>query len=89
MSHMSQDKQKELPIDQELDLFQKEWVGMPEFIMTPEVPIRTIKISFKTKADIDAFSKLIGQNVGENIENYWFPKLNRNAFSEKVYEDEP
>ena len=85
---MSQDNQKKLPFEQELDLFQKEWVGMPEFIMNPEVPIKTIKISFKTQADMDNFAQLIGQNIHPNIENYWFPKLNRNAFSEQVYEDE-
>jgi hypothetical protein len=85
---MSQDNQKELPIEQELDLFQKEWVGMPEFVMNPEVPIKTIKVSFKTQADMEKFAQLLGQNIHPNIENYWFPKLNRNAFSEQVYEDE-
>jgi len=70
------------------DFFKKEWQGMPEFTMNPEVPMRTIKVSFKTQDDIDAFSMLIGQIINENIENYWFPKLNRNAFSDKVYTDE-
>jgi hypothetical protein len=74
--------------DDNLDLFSKEWVGMPEFIMTPEIPERTIKLSFKTQKDIEDFSKLIGQPIHENIENYWFPKLNRSAFSEDVYTDE-
>ena len=61
---------------------------MPEFVMNPEVPIKTIKVSFKTQADIERFAQLLGQNIHLNIENYWFPKLNRNAFSEQVYEDE-
>jgi hypothetical protein len=65
--------------------YECEWVGMPEFIMTPEVPIKTIKVSFKTQEDIDTFSKLIGQDVKNNKENYWFPKLNRCAVSEKKY----
>lgn len=75
--------------DDDLDLFSKEWVGMPQFIMTPEVPLRTIKISFKTEKDVEDFAKLIGQNIHPKIENYWFPKLNRSAFSEDVYVDEP
>jgi len=69
--------------------FEKEWQGMPEFVMNPEVPILTIKISFKTKEDIDKFSELIGQKIYVNRENYWFPKLNRNAFSNQFYIDEP
>lgn len=74
--------------DETQTFFETEWVGMPEFVMNPEVPIKTIKVSFKTQADIERFAELIGQNIHPNIENYWFPKLNRNAFSDKVYGDE-
>jgi hypothetical protein len=85
---MEPKKQQELNINRQPDLFETEWVGMPEFVMNPEVPLKTIKISFKTQADIERFAQLLGQNIHPNIENYWFPKLNRNAFSEQVYEDE-
>lgn len=68
--------------------YEKEWKDMPEFIMNPEIPILTIKISFKTNDDIDKFSKLINQKIYPNRENYWYPKLNRNAFSKFVYVDE-
>jgi len=71
------------------DRYEQEWKGMPEFNMTPEVPILTIKLSFKTKEDIDKFSELIEQKINPKMENYWFPKLNRKAFSEKKYVDEP
>jgi len=71
------------------DPWESEWKGMPEFKMTPEIPLLTIKVSFKTKKDIDAFSELIGQKVSPAMENYWFPKLNRKSFSEKKYIDEP
>lgn len=71
------------------DKYQSEWKDMPEFNMTPEVPLLTIKVSFKTKDDIEKFSKLIGQKVTTTMENYWFPKLNRQAFSDKIYIDEP
>jgi hypothetical protein len=70
------------------DKYQEEWKGMPEFNMSPEVPIFTLKLSFKTQKDIDDFSALINQNVTKNKENYWFPKLNRNAFSELKYVDD-
>ena len=71
------------------DIYQSEWKGMPEFNMKPEVPILTIKLNFKTKEDIEKFSELINQKISFNTENYWFPKLNRKAFSEKKYYDEP
>ena len=81
-------KQKSL-FDNLEDKYQTEWKGMPEFNMTPEVPILTVKINFKTREDVAKFSELIGQKVTFTTENYWFPKLNRKAFSDKKYIDEP
>jgi hypothetical protein len=74
--------------EEELDLYEKEWQDMPQFIMTPEVPLLTIKISFKTQEDIQQFEKLISQKIYYNRENYWYPKLNRSAFSNQIYSDE-
>ena len=70
------------------DFWQKEWKGMPEFNMNPEIPLRTIKISFKTKEDIKKFESIFGQEIRAKCENYWFPKLNRCAISDKKYYDE-
>jgi hypothetical protein len=71
------------------DFWQKEWREMPEFIMTPEVPVLTIKLNFKTKEDIKKFSEIFGQEIKFTQENYWFPKLNRCAISDlKYYGDE-
>lgn len=79
------EEQTSLGID---DVWAKEWKGMPEFNMRPEVPMLTIKISFKAQEDIDAFSEIFGQKVKHNLENYWFPKLNRKSTSELKYVDE-
>jgi len=68
--------------------YEGEWFGMPEFVMTPEVPIKTIKLSFKTLEAMEKFSELIGQEVKITQENYWYPKLNRCAFSEEKYYNE-
>ena len=68
-------------------IWEEHWQDMPEFNMTPEVPILTIKVSFKRKEDIEKFGELMGQKIHENIKNYWFPKLNRKAFSGKKYHD--
>jgi len=67
-----------------------EWAGMPEFNMSPIKSIHTIKLNFQTIEDIKEFSKLIGQKISTNTENYWFPKINRKSFSDlKFYDDEP
>jgi hypothetical protein len=79
--------QPELKIAEDLDLFQQEWKGMPEFVMTPEKPFRTIKLHFKTKEAVEQFQQLFDQKIHDNYENYWFPKLNRKAFSEEFYTD--
>ena len=68
--------------------YEQEWLDMPEFNMTPEIPLKTIKLSFKTEEDMKEFSKLIGQNVKMTQENYWFPKLNRCSVSEEKYHNE-
>jgi len=67
------------------DFWDEEWQDMPSFSMKPEIPLHTIKLHFKTKNDMIAFSELINQDVKKSKENYWFPKLNRSAFSEKKY----
>jgi len=67
------------------DFWEKEWKDMPSFSMKPEKPIHTIKLHFKTEEDMIRFSELIKQEVKKSKENYWFPKLNRSAFSDKKY----
>jgi hypothetical protein len=69
------------------NIWDKHWKDMPSFSMTPEVPILTIKVSFKTEEDIKKFGELIGQKINYDMENYWFPKLNRKSFSDKKYGD--
>jgi hypothetical protein len=67
------------------DFWKKEWVDMPSFSMTPEIPLHTINLHFKTEKDMLDFSELINQEVKKSKENYWFPKLNRCAVSDKKY----
>ena len=76
---------KQINLFEEENFWEKEWQDMPSFKMTPEVPMHTIKLHFKTEKDMQDFSKLINQDVKKSKENYWFPKLNRSAFSSKKY----
>ena len=79
---------KQVNMFDEDNFWRKEWKDMPAFSMKPEVPLHTIKLHFKTEKDMIVFSGLIDQEVKESQENYWFPKLNRSAFSDKKYHSE-
>jgi hypothetical protein len=76
---------KQFKMFEDEDFWEKEWVDMPSFSMSPEIPVHTISLHFKTETDMIEFSKLIKQDVKKSKENYWFPKLNRCAVSEKKY----
>lgn len=80
---MNENEQGELFVIE--DFWEKEWQDMPSFKMTPEKPLHTIKLSFKTEEDMEEFSKVFGQEVKASQENYWFPKLNRCAVSDLKY----
>ena len=69
----------------EESFWDKEWKDMPSFSMTPETPEHTIKLNFKTLEDMKKFGELINQEIKKSQENYWYPKLNRCAVSDKKY----
>lgn len=50
------------------------WQGMPEFNQPDAGPFRTIKVHFNDQAAVDAFAKLIGQNLTEQTKWVWYPK---------------
>jgi len=54
-----------------------DWTGMPEFDQQDITAFRTIKIHFKSQADVDAFAERIGQQVHEKTKYLWFPPEER------------
>jgi len=70
---MKKDKLKPLFDEEETILWQKEWKGMPEFIQNDLTPFRSIKVSFRTKEDLDTFAELIGQKLTVKTRAVWFP----------------
>lgn len=53
-----------------------EWVGMPAFQQDAQEPFSRIVVRV-SKADIDAFTKVIGQKVTAKTKSIWHPKLVR------------
>jgi len=70
-------------------LWSDEWQGMPEFTHEDIAPIQKIVVNFKTRADVEAFAKLIGQTISKATDTIWFPKKPKWVSLNKVYVDEP
>lgn len=65
-----------------------EWEGMPEFVQEKQEPFAKIIVRFRTKQDLDEFSKLIGQPLTSNTKSIWHPYLLKGIHANKRYVDE-
>jgi hypothetical protein len=61
--------------DREPKLWEKEWVGMPEFTQGNLEPYRTIRVHFKNEEDIALFAALIEQKISDKTKYVWFPRI--------------
>jgi len=74
----------------ELDDWNNEWEGMPEFQQNDLSPYRSIQIHFRGEEDITAFRSLIGQDFTEKAKSIWFPELRddeKNDNTTEIYVD--
>lgn len=53
-----------------------EWKDMPEFVQNDTIYQR-IAVNFKSKEDVEAFAKLLGQDVTEKTRSMWYPEIER------------
>ena len=61
---------------------------MPEFIQEDLMPWKTIKVHFENIENIDAFAKLIDQNLTGNTQYVWYPEADKIKVVDKGYVDE-
>jgi len=61
--------------DQPRHIWEKYWVGMPEFQQEENPPFKRLVISFRTEDDYKEFAKVIGQNLTDKSKSIWYPKL--------------
>lgn len=61
-----------------------DWKEMPDFHQPDAGPFRTITVHFKDQASVDAFAKLIGQNLTDKTKWVWYPEVVKVAAA-KVY----
>ena len=58
---------------EEKEIWEQEWVGMPEYLQENQDPVRTIYIHFRTEEDVEDFEKVIGQKIYPKDKSYWHP----------------
>lgn len=65
----------------------KEWEGMPEFNQKDTSAFKQVIVNFENQAHMEAFAKLIGQDITIKTKSIWYPehKMQR---SKKVYKHE-
>jgi hypothetical protein len=71
----------------DLDNWQDEWQGMPEFIQDDLSPYRSISVHFRNEADIADFTEKLGQSVTDRTKSMWHPELERNNYQDDRYTD--
>lgn len=54
-----------------------EWTGMPEFEQDDLLAAYSLKVNFKSLEDLQAFAKLIEQNLTEHTRSVWYPREER------------
>ncbi len=75
----------------DLDQFtrqREEWEGMPEYVQEDMEPWKSLTVHFENRADMEAFSKLIGQRVLETTKSLWYPEAEIGRMVTKRYVDE-
>jgi hypothetical protein len=71
--------------DEEHD-WQKEWVGMPEFIQVDKESKKSVVVHFENWEDMKAFGELVGREITPNTKSFFFPVKPKGT--PKVYKDE-
>lgn len=68
--------------------FEREWEGMPEFILEDLTSFRSILLHFRDAQAIEDFAKLTGRQITLRTKYLWFPKDEHLTTSEKRYVNE-
>ena len=62
------------------------WKGMPDFHQDDLESWKEIKVHFKNRTDLKAFSDLIGQRLTEETRSIWYPPADIGHYANKKYE---
>lgn len=73
---------------QNLEKWEHEWQGMPEFVQEDLQPFQSIIVHFEKREDMDEFSKLVEQKLTYKTKSIWYPKAEIGTYADKRYIDE-
>ncbi len=59
------------------------WDNMPEFNQKEKKEFHLLKVRFRNQEDLDAFVKLLDQNISTKTKAIWYPVLDR--FEDSLY----
>jgi hypothetical protein len=68
--------------------WEETWRGMPEFDQQDKAPRHSIQVDFPARADVEAFSRLVGQQITEHAKrtrSIWHPEAEIGHFAGKQY----
>ena len=68
--------------------WKKHWKGMPEYNQEDLTPFKTVYVHFTCQEDVDAFAKLVAQNIHKTTKSIWYPKNRREGSTKLIYVDE-
>ena len=68
--------------------YDQHWRGMPEFNQPDKGAHRQIIVSFESDEDVEAFSKLIGQNITKKTKSLWYPQHERQSVRDLFWVEE-
>lgn len=57
--------------------WEKEWQGMPEFVLAHQKPFCQLIVRFRSQEALDEFAALIGQKLTPKTKSIWHPPLVR------------
>lgn len=73
---------------EELEDWQKEWQGMPEFVQEDLQSYKSVIVHFKTQKDMLDFCELVKQRITSKTQSIWYPTAQIDRYVDKRYIDE-
>jgi hypothetical protein len=68
---------------------EEHWKQMPQFEQKNLMPWKTVKVHFENREGMNAFAKLIGQQINLTTQFVWYPEAELAAFAHLRWVDAP
>ena len=79
------DDPNQLALFEKGEAWENEWKGMPEFVQDDLSPWKTLLVHFENRRDMDRFSGLVKQRIGEKTQSIWYPQAEIGRYANKRY----